>query len=195
MVDEIMFTAFLVCFALMIIWINIMILSIIMFMLVVCLQVHSMYWPGVLCQFSGKSNRIGVLPCLDRVHIGVPMLWSPASSSSRCRVVVVTEAPLCSLNNVHIVQPHRVCRLALLLDVISHYVSARINKVVVFCTRMLCVARRLDLWVGNARNRLLWAGVPHTILGFTQGFDIAVSLLWVSHSRVTIPNSKGKWYE
>ena len=30
----------------------------------------------------------------------------------RCRVVVMIEAPLCSLNNVHIVQPHRVSRLA-----------------------------------------------------------------------------------
>ena len=40
----------------------------------------------------------------------------------RCRVVVMIEAPLCSLNNVHIVQPHRVCRLASLLDVISNYV-------------------------------------------------------------------------
>ena len=69
----------------------------------------------------------------------------------RCRVVVMIEAPLCSLNNVHIVQPHCVCRLASLFDVISNYVSASINKAVVLCSKLLCVARRLDLWAGNAR--------------------------------------------
>jgi hypothetical protein len=26
-----------------------------------------------------------------------------------------------------------------------------INKAVIFCTKLLCVARRLDLWGGNAR--------------------------------------------
>ena len=72
---------------------------------------------------------------LDRVHIGVPMLWSPATSSFRCCVDVVLEAPLCSLNNVHIVQPHRVCRLASLLDVMSHYASASFNKAVISVPR------------------------------------------------------------
>ena len=42
-------------------WLNIMILFVIMFMLVVSLQVHSMYWPGVSCQISGKSHWKGVL--------------------------------------------------------------------------------------------------------------------------------------
>ena len=103
-------------------WLNFMILFVIMFMLVVSLQVHSIYWPGMLCLILGMSNWIGVLPCLDRVHISIPVLWTPASSLFRCRVVVVIEAPLCSLNNVHIVQPHRECRLASQLDVISNYV-------------------------------------------------------------------------
>ena len=76
----------------------------------------------MLCQVAGKSNWIGVLSCLDRVHIGVPVLWSPAKSSFRCRIVAVIEVHLRSLNNVHIVQPHRVCRLASLLDVTSNYV-------------------------------------------------------------------------
>ena len=89
----------------------------------------------MLCQISGNSNWIGELPCLDRVHIGVPVLWSPATSLFRCCVDVVLEAPLCSLNNVHIVQPHQVCRLASLLDVMSHYASASFNKAVISIPR------------------------------------------------------------
>ena len=76
-----------------------------------------------------------MLPCLHRVHIGVPMLWSPATSLFRCRVDVVLEALLCSLNNVHIVQPHRVCRLASQLDVMSHYASASFNNAVISVPR------------------------------------------------------------
>ena len=63
------------------------------------------------------------------------MLWSPASSSFRCRVVVVIEAPLCSLNNVHIVQPHRVCCLASQFDVMSLYASTSFNKAVISVPR------------------------------------------------------------
>ena len=37
----------------------------------------------------------------------------------RCRVVVMIEAPLCSLNNVHIVQPHRACRLDICCNINS----------------------------------------------------------------------------
>ena len=59
------------------------------------------------------------------------MLWSPATSLFRSRVDLVLEAPLCSLNNVHIVQPHRVCRLASLSGVMSHYASASFNKAVI----------------------------------------------------------------
>ena len=69
-----------------------MILFVIMVLLVASLQVHSMYCPGMLCQLSGKSNWIGVLPCLDHVHIGVPVLWSPAMTLFRCHVDVVLEA-------------------------------------------------------------------------------------------------------
>ena len=63
------------------------------------------------------------------------MLWSPATSLFRCRVDVVLEAPLCSLNNVHIVQPHRVCLLASPLDVMSYYASASFNKAVISVPR------------------------------------------------------------
>ena len=89
----------------------------------------------MLCQISGKSNWIGVLLCLDRVHIGVPVLRSPAMLLFCCRVDVVLEAPLCSLNNVHIIKPHRVCRLASLLDVMSHYASSSFNKAVISVPR------------------------------------------------------------
>ena len=67
----------------------------------------------------------------------------------RCCIVDMIEAPLCSLNNVHIVQPHRVGRLSSLLDVILHYFPASFNKAVVLCTKMLCVARRHGLLAGN----------------------------------------------
>ena len=63
------------------------------------------------------------------------MLWSPATSLFCYRVDAMLEAPLCSLNNVHIVQPHQVCRLASLLDVMSHYASASFNKVVISVPR------------------------------------------------------------
>ena len=76
-----------------------------------------------------------MLPCLDRVHIGVPVLWSPVTSLFRCRVDVVLEASLSSLNNVYIVQPHRVCHLASLSDVMSHYASASFNKAVIYVPR------------------------------------------------------------
>ena len=89
----------------------------------------------MLCQISGKPNWIGVLPCLDRVHIAVPMLWSPATLLFCCHVDVVFEAPLCLLNNVHIVQPHRVCRLASQLVVMSLYASASFNKAVISVPR------------------------------------------------------------
>ena len=42
-------------------WLNIMILFVIMFVSVVSLQVHSMYWPGMSCQISSKSRWKGVL--------------------------------------------------------------------------------------------------------------------------------------
>ena len=76
------------------------------------------------CHARFQESFIGskCCPSLHRVHIGVPMPWSPDSSSFRCRVVAVIETPLCSLNNVNIVQPHRVCRLASLLDVTSNYI-------------------------------------------------------------------------
>ena len=56
-------------------WLIIMILFVIMFMFVVSLQVHSMYWPGMPCQISGKPCCKECCPSLDRVHIGVPVLW------------------------------------------------------------------------------------------------------------------------
>ena len=98
----------------------IMILSIIVLMFVVSLQVHSMYWPGVSCQISRKSRWNGVLsesrscphrcPCAMEFHFVVVPL--PLSYHDR--------GPSCSLNNVYIVQSHRVCRLASLPDVISN---------------------------------------------------------------------------
>ena len=42
-------------------WLIIMILFVIMIMPVVSLQVHSMDWPGVSCQISGKSCWKGVM--------------------------------------------------------------------------------------------------------------------------------------
>ena len=63
------------------------------------------------------------------------MLWRPATSLFRCRVDVVFEAHLCSLNNVDIVQPHAVCRLAPQLDVMSHYASTSFNKAVISVPR------------------------------------------------------------
>ena len=89
-----------------------------------------------------------MLPCLDRVHIGVHVLWSPPTLLFRCRVDVMLEAPLCSLNNVRIVQPHRVCRLALLLDVMSHYASASFNKAVLSVPR--CCVSPKDMISGLA---------------------------------------------
>ena len=53
----------------------------------------------------------------------------------RCRVDIVFEAPLCLLNNVHIVQPHRVCRMASQLIVMSLYASASFNKAVISVPR------------------------------------------------------------
>ena len=77
-----------------------------------------------MCHASFQESFVGseCCPSLDRVHIGVPVLWSSATTLFPCRIVVMIEAPLCSLNNVHIVQPHRVCHLASQLDVISNYV-------------------------------------------------------------------------
>ena len=53
--------AWVACYYLHSTWLNVMILFAIMFMLVVSLQVHSMYWPGVSCQISGKSRWKGEL--------------------------------------------------------------------------------------------------------------------------------------
>ena len=97
-----------------------MIFFAIMRMLAVSLQVHQC--TDLACHARFQESRIGseCVPCLDRGHVGIIVLWSSASSLFRYRVVVVFEAPSCSLNNVHIVQPHRVCHLASLLDVISN---------------------------------------------------------------------------
>ena len=71
-----------------------------MFMLVVSLQVHSMYWPGVSCQISGKYRWKGVLsesrscphwcPCaMEFRYDVVPLLhschdWGPFMFTKYC---------------------------------------------------------------------------------------------------------------
>ena len=104
--------------ALLINWINIIIISVILFMLIVSLQVHSMYWPSVLCQISGKSRWKGGLsesrPCPCRCPCAMESRYDIVPLPSSCH----DRGPLFSLNNVHILQPHRVCHLASLTVVI-----------------------------------------------------------------------------
>ena len=116
-----------------------------------------------------------MLPYLYRVHIGVPMLWGPASSLFRCRVDVMLEAPLCSLNNVHIVQPHRVCRLASLLDVMSHYASASVNKEVISVPRCCVLLEDMISWFAMQ-------GKPVALSRGATTLDIKAALT-VGHAR------------
>ena len=74
--------------ALLINWINIIILSVIMFMFIVSFQVHSMYWPGVSCQISGKSCWKGVLsesrPCPRRCPCAMESRYDVVPLPSSC---------------------------------------------------------------------------------------------------------------
>ncbi|XP_037454676.1 uncharacterized protein LOC119325022 [Triticum dicoccoides] len=86
---------------------------------------------------------------LDRVHIGVPVRWSSSTSSFRCRVALLScSRPLsCSLNNVHMCNS-TVC--AAWPRYLMYYQTYASIKWLSFCTKLLCVARRHDPWVGNA---------------------------------------------
>ena len=117
-----------------------------------------------------------MLPWPDRVHIGVPVLWSPATPLICYCVDVELEALLCSLNNVHIVQPHRVCLLASPLDVMSYYASASFNKAVISVPR--CCVLPEDMISGLAMQ-----GKPVTLSGGATTLGIRVALT-VGHARL-----------
>ena len=132
-------------------WLIIMILSVIVLMFVVSLQVHSMYWPGVSCQFSGRLICIGVhlvsRPCPRRC---------PCAMEFRYIVLPLPRSfgwsrpQPCSLNNVHTVQQHHVCHLASNLDVMSDLCNPLASIKRLFLCHVVVIARRLDLWAGNA---------------------------------------------
>ena len=73
-----------------------MILFAIMFMLAVtCKYIQC---TDLACHARFQENLVGkeCCPSLDRVHIGVPMLWSSTTTWFRCSVVVMIEAPFMS---------------------------------------------------------------------------------------------------
>ena len=63
-----------------------------MFMLVVSFKY--IQCTDLACHARFQESFVGseCCPSLDRVHIGVPVLWSPASSSFHCRIVFMIDA-------------------------------------------------------------------------------------------------------
>ena len=118
------------------------------------------------CHARFHASRIASesFPRLGRVHISVPVLWSSTSSLFRY-VVYVIEAPSCSLNNVHTVQLHHVCRLASYLDVISDLCNqlASIKRLFLYHV-VVCCQETWSLGWQCKVNRLLWAGVPQRLV-------------------------------
>ena len=140
-----------------------MILSVIVLMFVVSLQVHSMYWPGVSCQLSGQliciRAHLASRPCQRRCPCAMEFRYVVLPLP---RSFVWSRPQPCSLNNVHTVQQHRVCRLASNLDVISDLCTTlvSIKRLFLYHVVVYCQKTRSLGWQCRV-NRLLWAGVPH----------------------------------